>query len=222
MHLRFQRLGQDNQEPMTTTTVSTEDPILKPEIVAGTRVKSICPLTGNWRRKDGTVIVRRGDTLVVVQWDNLKRNNRQAISAQFLVALKAPCKKGAEDKPPVNPALNATTAGSVVHKIKCWPAHFKQIANGTKRFEIRKNDRNYKAGDTLVICEWNIGDQSFTGFSVRMHVDSVLQEDLGLSLTDNWGLRPGFVAMSLSPLDPVKAHFHRKPFMERICDWLFQ
>ena len=209
---------------MTTTTVSTEDPILKPEIVAGTRVKSICPLTGNWRRKSGTVIVRRGDTLVVVQWDNLKRNNRQAISAQFLVALQDPIKKGAEDKPPVNPALNATTAGCVVHQIKCWPAYFNKIVNGTKRFEIRKNDRNYKAGDTLVICEWDPEDQSFTGFKVRMHVDSVLQvrDDAGLYVTDNWGLMPGFVAMSLSQSDPVKAHFHGKPFTERFLNWLFQ
>ncbi len=30
------------------------------------------------------------------------------------------------------------------HEIKCWPKYFKLIWDGTKSFEVRKNDRDYK------------------------------------------------------------------------------
>lgn len=41
------------------------------------------------------------------------------------------------------------------HKIKCHPAPFSAIARGDKRFEMRKNDRDYQTGDTLIIGEWD-------------------------------------------------------------------
>ena len=37
------------------------------------------------------------------------------------------------------------------HILKIWPEYFILIASGEKNFELRKNDRNYKAGDTLIL-----------------------------------------------------------------------
>ena len=40
------------------------------------------------------------------------------------------------------------------HKLKVLPEYFKAIVDETKTFEVRKNDRNFSAGDTLVLQEY--------------------------------------------------------------------
>ena len=49
------------------------------------------------------------------------------------------------------------------HELKVWPEFYRVVAGGNKRFEIRKNDRNYKVGDNLILlefepCELCMGD----------------------------------------------------------------
>lgn len=41
------------------------------------------------------------------------------------------------------------------HKLKCWPEFFIVVQGGLKNFEIRKNDRDYKVGDELVLQEFS-------------------------------------------------------------------
>jgi hypothetical protein len=40
------------------------------------------------------------------------------------------------------------------HKLKILPEYFNAVKEGTKTFEIRKNDRGFKVGDTLLLKEW--------------------------------------------------------------------
>jgi hypothetical protein len=42
-----------------------------------------------------------------------------------------------------------------VHALKSWPAYFDAVANGRKMFEIRKNDRDYKVGDVLMLRKFD-------------------------------------------------------------------
>lgn len=39
------------------------------------------------------------------------------------------------------------------HELKILPSYFEQVANGNKSFEIRKNDRDYKLHDVLLLRE---------------------------------------------------------------------
>ena len=77
----------------------------------------------------------------------------------------------------------------MVHKLKTWPEYFQAVKNGTKTFEIRKNDRNYQVGDILVLQEY----VPESGYTESM--------DLEREVTYILGTQPfvpeGYVCMSL-------------------------
>ncbi|MFA5381985.1 MAG: DUF3850 domain-containing protein [Candidatus Micrarchaeia archaeon] len=43
----------------------------------------------------------------------------------------------------------------VVHSLKTWPEFFQLTLNGKKKFELRRNDRDYRVGDELLLKEWD-------------------------------------------------------------------
>lgn len=50
-----------------------------------------------------------------------------------------------------------------VHYLKTWTPFFKDIKNGIKNFEVRKNDRDYEVGDTLILEEFEPTTEKYTG-----------------------------------------------------------
>ncbi|EGK2526512.1 DUF3850 domain-containing protein [Listeria monocytogenes] len=48
-----------------------------------------------------------------------------------------------------------------VHRLKILPEFFEKKRTLVKAFEIRKNDRNFEVGDTLVLQEFDNGE--YTG-----------------------------------------------------------
>lgn len=49
------------------------------------------------------------------------------------------------------------------HSVKVLPVYFDAIENGIKRFEVRRNDRQYKVGDTLCLREYDSMKDEYTG-----------------------------------------------------------
>jgi hypothetical protein len=43
---------------------------------------------------------------------------------------------------------------SKTHELKIWPVYFDAIERGDKTFDVRKNDRDFQTGDTLVLREY--------------------------------------------------------------------
>ena len=42
-----------------------------------------------------------------------------------------------------------------IHELKILPQYFKEVEENKKTFELRKDDRDYKVGDVLLLKEWN-------------------------------------------------------------------
>jgi hypothetical protein len=82
------------------------------------------------------------------------------------------------------------------HELKCWPEPFEAIAARLKRVEIRLHDRDYRAGDRLLLCEWDPQTREYTGRSLTVLVLQVLE-----SRHVPAGLLLGYVAMSIEVVD---------------------
>ena len=88
------------------------------------------------------------------------------------------------------------------HELKTWPEYFGPLASGDKAFELRVNDRDFQAGDTLILNEWDPKTRSFTGRLALRRVTFMLQGPFFNPSHDRSepGLRQGWVIMSLAPL----------------------
>jgi hypothetical protein len=82
-----------------------------------------------------------------------------------------------------------------VHVLKTWPPYFDMVANGTKRFELRRDDRGFEVGDALDLQEWDPGIQAYTGKSVGCVITCIVRD------APQFGLMPGFVILGIARLD---------------------
>ena len=41
------------------------------------------------------------------------------------------------------------------HELKTWPQYFSRVADGSKTFEYRVNDRGFQPGDDVLLREWD-------------------------------------------------------------------
>ena len=60
------------------------------------------------------------------------------------------------------------------HELKIHPTFFKDVVSGHKTFELRKNDRDYKLGDALLLREWD--NEKYTGHHALMYVCYILRD----------------------------------------------
>ena len=78
--------------------------------------------------------------------------------------------------------------GQVFHELKIRPTYYRAMLDGEKTFEIRKNDRGFRAGDVLVLKEWN--GERFTKAPALVKRVSYLTD---------FEQAPGVVVMGLKP-----------------------
>lgn len=56
------------------------------------------------------------------------------------------------------------------HDLKILPEYFNAVNSGIKTFEIRKNDRKFQIGDTLILREIFNNSKEYTGRMLRKEV----------------------------------------------------
>jgi hypothetical protein len=69
------------------------------------------------------------------------------------------------------------------HELKSWPDFFGPIADGTRTFDLRLNDRKYAVGDVLRFREYDDRKGTYTGREVQKLITSRLE-----------GIGPGCIA----------------------------
>ncbi len=65
------------------------------------------------------------------------------------------------------------------HKLRTWPAEFKAMKAGLKKFEWRRDNRKFKVGDMLILNEWNPKVKDFTGNFLIVKITYILREKFG-------------------------------------------
>ena len=75
-----------------------------------------------------------------------------------------------------------------IHELKILPEYYSAVVSGKKRFELRKNDRDFRAGDILRLEEWD--GHEYTGRATDVMVLYILLEYAG-------ALAPGYCIMSI-------------------------
>jgi hypothetical protein len=85
------------------------------------------------------------------------------------------------------------------HKLKVWPQYFRDIVSGIKKFEIRKDDRNFQVKDSLMLCEWSPETQEYTGLFVNFRIIYKL-------VGGQFGIEKGFCCLGIEPIKKAQQH----------------
>jgi hypothetical protein len=61
-----------------------------------------------------------------------------------------------------------------IHDLKIDPVYYKAVLSGSKRFEVRKNDRDFKIYDILLLREYDRNKNNYTGKEIRKKIYYIL------------------------------------------------
>lgn len=81
------------------------------------------------------------------------------------------------------------------HRLKIKPEFFEAIRSREKTFEVRKNDRDFKRNDTLILCEY--ADGEYTGRELERTVSYIYYGK------GEYGLLDGYCIMALKMSKPI-------------------
>ncbi len=84
------------------------------------------------------------------------------------------------------------------HDLKTWPEFFADLMIGDKTFELRKNDRDFKLGDTLLLREWNPKTKEYTGRRALRRIVYMLAQRAGAGCAADFGLREGYAILGIA------------------------
>ena len=78
-----------------------------------------------------------------------------------------------------------------IHELKIRPGYFKDVLSGKKKFEIRRNDRDFTVGDFIILEEYDEISNGYTGEKAYFKITYIL--------ADPEFLKPGFAALGIEP-----------------------
>jgi hypothetical protein len=89
----------------------------------------------------------------------------------------------------------------MIHELKTDPIPFEQVREGLKTFEIRRDDRNFRGGDQLILRKTEYtGAQMAAGAPlVYCGCPAVVVQVLSVMRGPIYGLAEGWCIMSIDP-----------------------
>jgi len=84
------------------------------------------------------------------------------------------------------------------HELKTWPQWFNDVLDGTKTFEVRKNDRDFKVGDILLLQEFRPLVGTYTDRTCMKEITYILNPKLDpMRNGELEGIQDGYVVLGL-------------------------
>lgn len=86
------------------------------------------------------------------------------------------------------------------HRLKTWPEFFRKVWDGKKTFELRKDDRDFRVGDRLILAEHDPRSpvpDSYSGRWIAARISDIVRD------VPEFGLMPGFAILSLEVVECV-------------------
>lgn len=98
----------------------------------------------------------------------------------------------------------------ITHELKIWPEYFNEVRGGRMKFQLRRNDRDYRVGDELLLKEWDptvcyghrgeACEPHYTSREVKARVDYLMTaaDVAGFGYRGISPIDRGYVIMSIS------------------------
>jgi len=83
----------------------------------------------------------------------------------------------------------------MTHALKTWKPYFEVQDNGSKLFELRKDDRPYKVGDIFLSQEFDQHKNEYTGKETPYRITYILRD------AEMFGLKQGYCILNLKPIE---------------------
>ncbi len=99
------------------------------------------------------------------------------------------------------PQVNGTGELKMEHKLKILSRYYEAILQGKKTFEVRKDDRNFQQGDTLLLEECVTPDGCcYTGREMKVDVTYILR--------DSEYVKDGYCIMGIKIISTNKSKYY--------------
>ena len=85
----------------------------------------------------------------------------------------------------------------MTHELKILPEYYNAVRSGKKKFELRKDDRDFAEGDRLWLREWD-PEEGYTGKAIMTNVTYILRGAM------KYGLSQSFCIMSIGKIKEKK------------------
>jgi len=85
----------------------------------------------------------------------------------------------------------------VTHELKSWPLFFNETEDGVRSHELRRNDRDFKQGDYLLMREYNPITLEYTGRSHMVQITLITENTHNPCAESPKGLNDGYCVLSI-------------------------
>lgn len=99
-----------------------------------------------------------------------------------------------------------------IHELKIYPQYFEKVLDGSKTFELRKDDRGYEVGDRLILREFKAGlvdhtqgepviiqEEGYTGRKIEKQISYIFKGG-----GNGFGLKTGFSILALKDISEIR------------------
>ena len=105
------------------------------------------------------------------------------------------------------------------HVVKSWTYLFEPFVAGLKTHDMRVLDRDYKIGDTLLMCEYDWGKKKYTGRCARAKITYITSSKHRECAFSPSALHPSYGILSIRKSGGIMhfAEMHNSPFPSSVA-----